>query len=135
MHELWPCLYEKAVAKMFGSYAQMDQNSPVTGFSILSGAAAHESLWISKEADGWLPYISTGAADQIANGQKGFTTADTWPDDVKSPVDEDKPYQLDQLVPLLDALDSKCCIMCARHHPGRRRRACRREWFDHGPCI
>jgi hypothetical protein len=109
--ELWPCILEKAMAKLFGSYRALDATvddrgfpglshtvSPALALEMLTGSTGTNLLMIVYEDDAWHCYSSLG--DPIE-----------WPDDLSS-----GPRDTVGLVNLLEQLDKQECIMIADDH-------------------
>ena len=55
--EIWPCVLEKAIAKLFGSYAALEGNTSLMAFKTMFGAKGYELLSLDREEDGsWTCY-------------------------------------------------------------------------------
>ena len=50
--EVWPLVYEKAVAKLFGGYEYLEGNTPLIALKALTGVSGDSLLSITKEQDG-----------------------------------------------------------------------------------
>lgn len=109
--ELWPCILEKAVARLFGSYHALDQTdedrgfpglahtvSPALALEVLTGATGDSLLQIICEDGQW-------------NCYNGTMQLMAWPDDLST-----GPRDTDRVIDLLELFDKQDCIMCADDH-------------------
>eukprot|EP01043_Picozoa_sp_COSAG02_P038748 COSAG02_NODE_3009_length_7559_cov_14.154424_6_plen_1128_part_00 len=109
--ELWPCILEKAVASLFGSYHALDQTdedrgfpglahtvSPALALEVLTGATGDSLLQIICEEGQW-------------NCYNGTMEPTAWPDDLST-----GPRDTDRMIDLLELFDKQDCVMCADDH-------------------
>jgi len=103
--ELWPIVFEKAFAKMFGGYEQLDGNSPLIALKALTGAVSDQLLNISKEADGSWKCLTPNFKSLTANAGLRPTP---WP--FGGGTAKKHP---EELFELLEDFDDFSCIMAA----------------------
>ena len=109
--EVWPCLFEKAVAKLFGGYDQLDGNNSLLALKTLFGVGGDELLALDRADDGkWRCHKPKFEA----LGHTVKVSAE-WPDgfgdgEVARPMD-------DSLFELLEDFDETGCIMCCSTGP------------------
>ena len=101
-NEIWPCVVEKAIAKMFGGYDELNGNTSLMALKTLCGG---ELLSFEREDDGWACYKPVfEALDDTSN----FPAP--WPDGFGS-GSKLRPFD-DKFFELIEDLDETGCIMC-----------------------
>lgn len=90
--EIWPCLFEKAIAKLFGGYQQLKATPPLLGLKCLTGKTQDELLlfgWQDTVRDeleaegGWecrhYKFSSPNKSERVAHTD---VSKEPWPDDL-----------------------------------------------------
>ena len=104
--EIWPCVLEKAIAKLYGSYAALEGNTSLMAFKTMFGAKGYELLSLDREEDGsWTCYTP------IFNSMDDCIKVPApWPDGLG---DGDNSRAFDErMFELIEDLDETGCIMC-----------------------
>lgn len=102
--EIWPCVLEKAIAKMAGGYAELNQGVSTWAFGMLTGAEDLECINIQ---DG-VAKVGTYAEAPPSNR----------PHDWKGMFYEGEAMDSDELMELLVEYDGENYLMCAGTHAG-----------------
>ena len=102
--ELWPVLFEKAFAKLFGGYEQLDGNSPLVALKALTGCVGDQLMQLAREPDGtWACLLPSFRSLQQVMTRKG-----NWPYNTGS-ANKD----VNELFELLSDFHHDDCIMAA----------------------
>jgi len=121
-HELWPCIYEKAFAPLFGGIANLDGNSPMMALKVLTGARDNECVRFQQEGERdakgrglFCAMRPTEYRQREKGGFENFSEYASWPDlgEVSAPGRGGELRPILQLLPLLSYYDDQGAIMCA----------------------
>lgn len=110
--ELWPCIVEKAVAKLFGGYHRMQNHVPSLALKCFTGCMGDQLLWISRKdraEDAWLCRYTNFEERPSGPAVHDHPAAD-WPDNFESGM---VARPIDEVYALLLEFDEQNFIMCA----------------------
>ena len=105
-NEIWPCIVEKALAKLFGSYKGLEGNTSLLALKAICGSMGGELISLDKEPDGtWMCY--SPHFETLDECLKSHTP---WPD---GEGEGDKARLFDDcLFELIEDFDETGCVMC-----------------------
>ena len=115
--ELWPCILEKAFAKLFGSWSKLQGNSPAVSLKAMTGCTGDKLLVLSRkpQSDEWECY--SPRFDALVAEEKMQMVKAGWPAEgglsSHAATGRQRTRRSDDVHRLLDALATAKCVMCA----------------------
>lgn len=109
--EIWPCVLEKALAKMFGGYDALEGNTSLLAFKTMFGAKSIELISLDRESNGkWTCYTPHFEDEGGATPECNKVSA-PWLDGFSLDGTVERLMD-DKFFELLEDLDETGCIMC-----------------------
>lgn len=109
--EIWPCVLEKGLAKMFGSYNALEGNTSLLAFKTMFGAKGLDLISLDREDDGMWTCYTPMFEDEGGMTPDCNKVPAPWLDGFHLDGDKRRPMD-DKLFELIEDLDETGCIMC-----------------------
>uniref|UniRef100_A0A7S4V2U2 Calpain catalytic domain-containing protein n=1 Tax=Alexandrium monilatum TaxID=311494 RepID=A0A7S4V2U2_9DINO len=112
--EIWPCIFEKAVAKLAGSYANINAADPIFALGMLTGTQSSDLHEYVLNGGSWQSIQPTFTSCNPHNSAANKYNYCPWPDG--SSGDQGKHWSY--MIKMMANYDSKDYLMCATTHAG-----------------
>jgi len=112
--EIWPCIFEKAVAKMAGGYPNIDGADPLFALAMLTGTESSKLREFVLNEGSWQCIQPTFGSNNPHDRDRNPYNYGKWPDGAPGSSGKQWSYVLR----LLADYDQKSYLMCATTHAG-----------------
>mmetsp|Transcript_43880 Transcript_43880/g.121994 ORF Transcript_43880/g.121994 Transcript_43880/m.121994 type:complete len:759 (-) Transcript_43880:115-2391(-) len=111
--EIWPCIFEKAVAKLAGSYENIDGADPAFALGMLTGTPSSDLVEFMLNQGSWICLVPDFRSSNPHDKSNGMFYKN-WPDGTSG--DQGRPGST--VLKLLAEYDQKNYLMCCGSHAG-----------------